>query len=93
MRHEDDHEESHSTGMEGRDTNRPDREATPHAPTPTGHGKGTPDGGVENDGRRHQEGDGAMTPEQYWRSLKRSFNPDFIKAAKVEYERRKRLAT
>ncbi|WP_165775796.1 hypothetical protein [Bifidobacterium scaligerum] len=29
--------------------------------------------------------------EEYWKSLSRSFNKDFIKAAKEEHDKRKRL--
>ncbi len=32
-----------------------------------------------------------MNARQYWDSLERSFNKDFIEAAKKEHERRRRL--
>lgn len=32
-----------------------------------------------------------LTPKEYGTSLRRSFNPDFIREAKKEYERRRRM--
>lgn len=32
-----------------------------------------------------------LTPKEYGESLRRSFNPDFIREAKKEYERRRRM--
>lgn len=32
-----------------------------------------------------------LTPREYVESLRRSFNPDFIREAKKEYERRRRM--
>ncbi|WP_143252598.1 hypothetical protein [Bifidobacterium pseudolongum] len=32
-----------------------------------------------------------LTPREYAASLRRSFNPDFIREAKKEYERRRRM--